>query len=521
LALALGGCAWYQDTFVALPSPAADLHDVQPLDPTTLERSPGPPVPAPSSPPPAEASLSIEECRAAALAGNLRIQAVLIDPAVANARVNEEEARFEAVFETSAAYSSTDTPISSQRGTQAHHLEVDTGVALPLRTGGTLRFDLADRRTTTDPDGAMDPTYDPGAGISISQPLLRNAGRRAATHPIRLAVYGARIAQAASRLEIIRVLASVDRVYWRLYASRRVLEVRRQDYELAERQLETSRRLVASGERSQVEVMRAESALAGRLEGIISAENALRDRQRELKRVLNRADLPIDSETVLIPATVPDPVHYCIEPARLTREAQANRMELLELELQVAQDDSTVEYLRNQLLPLVMLDYAYNLNGVGDSRAEAYDLLDSRRFTDHYAGISLVVPIGNEAAESRLRQALLGRRQRLRSRSEREALIQQEVLAACDALEAAWQRILATRQSVLLDQRLLDAERRQFELGLNTTNDVLVAQAQLADAQSAEIEALTQYQIVLVDMAFATGTVLGSARVRWQEDRTP
>ena len=37
---------------------------------------------------------------------------------------------------------------------------------------------------------------------------------------------------------------------------RRVLEVRRQDYELAERQLETARRLVDSGARSVVEVMR-------------------------------------------------------------------------------------------------------------------------------------------------------------------------------------------------------------------------------------------------------------------------
>jgi outer membrane protein TolC len=296
--------------------------------------------------------------------------------------------------------------------------------------------------------------------------------------------------------------------------------VRRQDYALAERQLETARRLVASGERSPVEVLRAESALAGRLEGIIAAEMVLRDRQRELKRVLNRADLPLDSPTVIIPGTEPAPVHYRLDLGRLAEQAVANRMELLELELRLAQDDSTVEYLRNQLLPLVMLDYAYRLNGVGDSRAEAYDLLDSRRFSDHRAGVSLLVPLGNDAAESRLRQALLSRRQRLRTKAERTALIEQDVLASADTLETAWQRILATRQSALLDQRLLAAERRQFELGLNTSNDVLLAQTRLADAQSAEIEALTQYQIALVDMAFATGTVLGSAKVRWQEDGT-
>jgi outer membrane protein TolC len=509
---------------VALPPGTGDLQTIEPLDPATIGRAPEPTVPAaplPVGPPPAELTLTIEQCRAAALAGNLQIKAVLLDPTLAAARITEEEARFEAVFETGASFASSDTPTSPRGGTRAHLFEADAGVEMPLRTGGTLRFDLADRRSTTHPDSAMDPAYEPSATVSISQPLLRDAGRRVATHPIRLALYGERIAHATTRLEVIRVLAAVDRVYWRLYASRRGLEVRRQDYELAERQLETARRLVDSGERSSVEVLRAESALAGRLEGIIAAENVLRDRQRELKRALNRADLPLDAATVLLPGTQPDPVHYRLDTPRLLAQALANRMELLELELELAQDDSTIEYLRNQLLPLVMLDYAYNIDGVGDTRAEAYDLLDSRRFADHRAGVSLVVPLGNEAAESRLRQALLSRRQRLSSKAEREALIQQEVLAAADALEAGWQRILATRQSVLLDQRLLEAERRQFELGLNTSNDVLVAQTKLADAQSAEIEALTQYQIALVDLAYATGTVLGSAKVRWQEEGGP
>ena len=523
LLLLTGGCAWYRDTFTVLPTTATSLRTIEPLDPAALPRTTAPaaesPTPATPVTPPATLRLTVEECRAAALAHNLRLQVVLIDPSVAAARVSEEEARFEAVFSTEVSHSSTDTPTTTvPTGTRAGGTQVQAGVEMPLRTGGTLRFDLADSRSTSDPDGASSSTsYTGDASMSISQPLLRNAGRRVNTHGIRLALYQHQVAQASTRLEIIRVLAAVDRVYWRLYASRRVLDVRRQDYELAQRQLETAQRLVAAGERAQVEVLRAESALASRLEGIISAENAVRDRQRELKRVINRPEVPLDSETILVPASEPDPVHYALLPTTLVAEAQRQRMELLELELELAQDDSTVEYLRNQLLPLVMLDYSYQVNGLGDSRWDAYDLLDSRRYTGHQVGVSLLVPLGNEAAESRLRQALLSRRQRLRTQDERQALIEQEVLVACDNLEATWQRILANRQTALLAERLLEAERRQFELGLNTSNDVLAAQAKLADAQSAEIAALTEYQIALVDLAYATGTVLGAARVQWQE----
>ena len=42
-----------------------------------------------------------------------------------------------------------------------------------------------------------------------------------------------------------------------------------------------------------------------------------------------------------------------------------------------------------------------------------------------------------------------------------------------------------------------------------------IAQTNLADAQRAEISALTEYQIALVDLAYATGTLLGAAKVQW------
>ena len=91
-----------------------------------------------------------------------------------------------------------------------------------------------------------------------------------------------------------------------------------------------------------------------------------------------------------------------------------------------------------------------------------------------------------------------------------------EVLSAIDQLEANWQSILASRQNAILAGRLYDAEKRQFELGLRTSTDVLDQQARYANAQSAEIKALTEYQIAQIDLAYATGTLLGAAKVGWE-----
>ncbi len=468
-----------------------------------------------------ELELSLEQCRALTLENNLDLKVQLISPAIAAERVSAEEARFESAINSYMNFVKVDTPTASFldeiSGSQTDFLGMGLGVQVPLRTGGTVRFDVADNRLKTgSPFSVFDPSYSSDMSLSISQPLLRNAGKRANTYSIRIAEYERQITDARTKLEVIRVIAAVDRVYWRLYAARRELEVRKQQYDLADALYQQALRFVKAGDKPQVEVIRTEAGVAQQLESIITAENEVRDRERDLKRTLNKVGLGMQTPTVLVPGTEPDPVRYALERGRLVAAAVDNRMEMLELELQIAEDVAGVAYAKNQALPLVTMDYTYNVNGLGASRDDSYDLLFNKRFEDHRVGLQLLVPLGNEAAKSRLRQALYQRRQRLATRDNRQAMIELEVLNAIDQLEANWQRVLASRQSSILDGRLFKAEKRQFELGLNTSTDVLQAQANFANSQSAEIRALAEYQIALVDLAYASGTLLGAAKVGWE-----
>ena len=468
-----------------------------------------------------ELELSLEQCRALTLENNLDLKVQLINPAIAAEQVSEQEAQFEAAFTSYMNYVKTDTPTASFldeiSGSQTDYVGSGLGVQVPLRTGGSVNFDMADNRIKTgSPYSVFDPSYSSDMSLSITQPLLRNAGRRTNTYAIRIAEYERQITDARTKLEVIRVIAAVDRVYWYLYAARRELEVRKQQYDLARALYEQALRFVEAGDKPQVEVIRTEAGVAQQLEAIIIAENNVRLRERDLKRTLNKVGLGMQTPTVLVPATEPDPVRYELQRKQLVATAMDNRMDMLELELQIAEDIASVDYAENQTLPLVTLDYRYNINGLGADRGDSYDLLFDKRFEDHRVGLQLMVPLGNEAAKSRLRQAFYQRRKRLASRDNRQSMIEQDVLNAVDQLEANWQRVLASRQSTILDGRLFAAEKRQFELGLNTSTDVLQAQANFANSQSAEILALTDYQIALVDLAYATGTLLGAAKVRWE-----
>ena len=470
-----------------------------------------------------EVRLSIEEARTSALANNLDLRVELLGPAIARAALSEEQARFEALFVTSAAYSRSDTPTASQlSGSQNENFSITPGVEVPLRTGGTIRLDVPlERSETNNQFSTLNPAYESDAAITLSQPLLRGFGVAANAAQIRVAFYEYQQAQARTKLEVIRVLANVDRVYWRLYAAREELRVRKQEYDLAVEQLRRARRQVEVGTAAKVEIVRAESGVADQVEALIAADTAVRERERELKRILNAPDLEIGSSEILVPASEPRPVAYQLDPSRLAEQAMEQRMELLELELQIAQEVANIALARNAMLPLVTVDYTYNINGLGPSFDDSFQQTRTADFNDHRLGLRLEVPLGNQAARSRLRQALLSRVQTLATREQRELLIREEVFNAVDQLETNWQRYVAAVERVRLAEAVLAVEIRQFEQGLRTSRDVLDAQTNLADARSAAVAALSDHQISQVDIAFATGTILGATNIIWDAPEPP
>lgn len=477
--------------------------------------------------PPKSIELSLAEVRAAALANNLDLKVELVNPSIWEQSVREEQAQFEALLFGSVEHYRTDrrSTVIDGPAQQSQSTSYDVGVQIPLRTGGTVTVDFpltryddqtASVRTAGEKSTVIDPSYDAGLKFSVSQPLLRNAGIRVNTHAIRVAKYQRDIADAQTKLAAIRILANADRAYWLLYATRCELEVRQQQYELALQQLDEAQKRVAAGDAPEIEIMRAQSGVAARLEAIIIANTEVRRRQRTLKRIMNREGLSMASRTGLIPTTEPNPLGLDLDPEALAAHAVANRMEMLELELQLAIDASTVDFEQNSALPLFVLDYEYRINGFSGSFNEAFRDLGGHSHVDHTIALQAEIPLGNQAAKSRLRRAMLQRIQRLATGEQRRLAIRQEVYDAVDALEQDWQRILAARQEVRLAGRTYEAEKRQFEVGLRTSTDVLEAAARVADAQSREIRALTAYEISQIDIAFATGTLIGRGRVIWE-----
>ncbi|MDI9433808.1 MAG: TolC family protein [Planctomycetota bacterium] len=488
------------------------LKDQSQSEPMSIERATeelAAKVVEPNAVPHRTVELTLEEARAAALTNNLDLKFYLVGPSIAEQALDEERAKFEWTFFGSAGYSHSERDDEDNTVTVQSY---EAGVEAPLQTGGLLRASLPFRRADYDVDD-IGGVSSAAMSVSYVQSLLRGAGTRINTHSIRIATYQKDMVDAQTKLLAISILGNVDIVYWQLYAARRELDVRREQYKLAEDQLDHARRKVGAGAAAKIEIVRAEAGLAGRLEDVINAETSVRDRERDFKRILNREDLPLNVGIDILPTSEPDPIGLNLDAEAIAAAALDNRMEMAELEFQLAVDDLDIALARNRTLPDVTFDYRYAATSESGSLGRALGDVGDGSLQDHAVGISAVIPLGNRAAQARYRRARL---EKTRDRIDQERLrqsIRQEVYDAVDALQQNWRRILAAEQGVVTAYRDYKVEQSQFTLGKSTSTFVLQSASRLADAQSRRIRAFAEYEIAQVRLARATGTLLGRGRL--------
>ena len=457
---------------------------------------------------PERATVTLADVRQWSLENNLDVRVQQFNPTLGVTALDAEIAKFEAVLKANYTYNDNSLAENLEAGNPAANNSGTLGIDFPLATGGVLNvgslFNQAD-------SPLLDEPWEAGFQLDLSMPIMRGFGLRANTASIVIAKMESQQVDARTLLETIRILANAEKSYWQLYAARRIMEVRERQHALAEEQLARARRRVDQGEVAPIELLRAQSGIGRTIEQLIVADNQLRLRARALKRFMNAPQFPVDGPTMLDPATPSDPLGLDLDPAKLTRMAISNRMELLDLELQLAIDAERVALARNEALPLFTMDYQYQVLGDDSGLASAYGSLgDADPFI---ASVNASIPLGNEARRARLSQAITRRLQRLATKESRVQTITQEVHDAVDNVRGAWRRVVAARLESRFAERTLLAEQRQFDVGLRTSVEVLDANARVADAQSREVEAAAQYETSLVDLAFATGTVLGEAQV--------
>ena len=119
----------------------------------------------------------------------------------------------------------------------------------------------------------------------------------------------------------------------------------------------------------------------------------------------------------------PNLMRYDLAEDSLVSAALANRMELLDVELQLARDAINIDVARNRQLPYIAMEFEYGVIGRQGSFGTAWqDMWDFDK-SEVSIGLRGEIPVTNNAREARLREAMIKRAQRLSVRDQQQLAI--------------------------------------------------------------------------------------------------
>ncbi|MEM0915677.1 MAG: TolC family protein, partial [Planctomycetota bacterium] len=251
---------------------------------------------------------------------------------------------------------------------------------------------------------------------------------------------------------------------------------------------------------------------------VIRARRDIRETSDQLKRLIDSPDLPLTSETVVIPTDRPIDAPLSFSLADAIRSALVNRPELQQALLDI--DDASVRQrvADNARLPLLDLAATVGLAGIsGEGIGEAYSDLTQTDFIDYLLTASLEVPIGNRSAEALFDQRLLERQRSVIAYQSIAEDVLLDVKSSLRTMLTNYQLISATQAARLAAADTVRSIDEQVEAGvaLDPTflNFKLDAQERLADAETQEIQALIDFNNAVTGVYAATGTLLERNRI--------
>jgi outer membrane protein TolC len=381
-----------------------------------------------------------------------------------------------------------------------------------LLTGGNIDLNYSPARTNVNQNDAtgflFNPSYTGGLVLTLTQPLLRNAGIDITKTFIHIAQNNATVEEHVFRDRVLTVLATVEQTYWEVVFANENLKVAEAALKAAQQLLGENRAKSKAGVMSIVDVLQAEAAVATRVEQVLVADKTIRDQEDQLRRLLNPAEEDLRQDLRLTPLDQPV---VTLEPISLQEAidtAIAQRPEIVQAKKNMESSDLNTKFAKNQILPTLSFQGTTGLAGLGGNYPNSVSSNFSGDFYNYGAGLVLSYPLGNRSAWSTYNK------RQLEAKNAEASLVsvrQQIIVGVREAVrrvQTDFKRIETTRSARIMAEKQLQAEQERLKVGLSITRFVLEFQRDLATAQGNELRATIDYNKSLSNLARNKATTL-------------
>lgn len=401
-------------------------------------------------------------------------------------------------------------------------LETGVGSQLSLQFQG-VRSDLTGTFCATMANPALTDctNYQNSLQLNLVHPLLRGFGLATTARARDAAQARVTAAQANRVSRVAGLVRDVVLAYWELaYAVEDVI-IRKEALKLAHDQLALTQAQVTVGRLSQVEEFAVRATIAQRDEEVAIAELLVRQRSRELRRLLGQQPDPKlpAFRTTAAPSVTPRQ----LDAAQVAEQAVADNPAMAAIREGARAAELDREAAENLLLPDLTFVGSLGTAGVASSTTPPENTFGStiRQWGDfdmqYSAGLRLTWQIGNRDARGQMKTA---EAQKRRADVDLAALETETKLSAvrfADEMTTAARRVELSRAAVEFAEKNVLAERAKFEVGRTTNYEVLRRQQELSAAQVRRLRAAIDYLAAEAALLGLSGRILETYGVKLKE----
>lgn len=483
-----------------------------------------------------EVRLSLNACLQLALRNNLEIAIQRVEPEISEQKLIQEKSVFDSrvsmTVSKDRSVKQTGSAFASPPENQNQDINVDAGIARKWAAGTETDLSLTNNKNETNSTfSGLNPSYASEVILSLTQPLLKDFGVGTNTSRVRIAANNQEISKYEFQSQVMRILFDVESIYWDLVYAMEDQMVMKESLQLADDFLKITRSKVDVGVLPPIDILEAEAEKAAREEGVITAEDALRDAEDSLRKALNLTDDPRYWEISMTPADNPVVLAVLPDLQEQLRTAMENRPDLNQSRVDLENKEIQLKYTRNQLFPRVDLVGSLGLSGLAGgaqaqpdfgsagstiespfagNNADSFHELKSGDYYSYSLGIRVEYPLGNRSARSEKIMADLENQKAVMALKDLENQAIREVREAYRQIETNRKRIAAAESARRLAEERLRSETRRFEVGLSISHDVLEYQEKLSAAKNRELRARIDYCKSLAQLEQTKGTLLQS-----------
>jgi outer membrane protein len=340
--------------------------------------------------------------------------------------------------------------------------------------------------------------------VEVSQPLLKGFWDRNNRALINVAKLTVDITNEDFRQTVMDVVADVGKVYWQLVLERQFDYINRVTVDMAEELHRREHVRMQRGISTQLDADRALAAVELRRADLLRSRTRIKSISDQLKLLLNLPDTSPEIFPVTTPVTTPAMVN--IDEAMA--DSLKNRPELERAQNVIDVSKTRMDLARHNRLPKLDAGVRLTKNGLGSNTGRAVGMAYGDAFNNWLGSLQFEFPLGNRAAKAEYSKRSLEYNQSNTEAGRVKDQILTEVSLAVRDVNLAQKEIPTTLKAQNAAERVVEGENARFELGQRTNEELLRAQDLLAAAAREHARAIINYNISLVALSRAKGTIL-------------